>query len=117
MVGAIDREAEGGERPEDLPDDVPVPAGLREVLSMGSSGRTQNFAGNVVGATPTQVRDELADQLEAAGWQVERLDDESGTLEEVIAASLQAEDGDRRYTATFVQIGEIVTCQLGFTGE
>ena len=116
VVGVIDREAEGGQRPEDLPDDVPVPAGLTTVLSMGSDGRTQAFSGNVVGTTPTEVRDELAAQLEAAGWEVDRRE---GTAEatEVAAAALEAQDGGRRYEATFVQIGELVMCQLRFTAE
>lgn len=116
VVGAIDREAEGGQRPEDLPDDVPVPAGLTTVLSMGSDGRTQAFSGNVVGTTPTEVRDELAARLEAAGWEVDRRE---GTAEatEVAAAALEARDGGRRYEATFVQIGELVMCQLRFTAE
>ncbi len=116
VVGDIDREAEGGERPEDLPDDVPVPAGLTNVLSMGGDGRTQSFTGLVVGSTPTEVRDDLADQLEAAGWQVDRNDDTSGTSEDVAAAALEAEDGDRRYEATCVKLSETVNCQMTYTG-
>ena len=115
VVGAIDREAEGGERPESLPDDVPVPAGLQGVLSMGSDGRTQSFSGHVVGGTPTDVRDGFADQLESAGWQVDRQDTDTEIEGMVPPAALEAEHDGRRYTATFVTIGELVTGQFTYT--
>lgn len=108
-VGAIDREAEGGERPEGLPEDVPVPAGLRSVLSMGSDGNRLGFSGSISGTDPATAADGLEAALEDSSWTVTRRESGEGQ-----AVGLDAERGDEHYTATFTGLGQIVSVQLTY---
>ena len=108
-VAEIDREDEAGERPEDLPDDVPVPAGLRSVLRLGGDETSIGFSGSLTDTDPASAADGLAAALEGDGWTVEQQD--TG-MEEV--AGLTARRGDEQYTAAFTLLGDLVSVQLTY---
>ncbi len=91
---------------------MPVPAGLRSVLSMGSDGNQLGFSGSISGTDPATAADGLTAALEDTGWTVTRQETGEGQ-----AVGLDAERDGEHYTASFTGLGQIVSVQLTYGTE
>ena len=98
-----------GERPDALPDDVAVPAGLQSVMLLGGGDGAMGLNGSIADTDAPTAAEALAVALEADGWTVTRQDTGMDTV-----AGLNAERGDEVYAASFTSLGTRVSVQITY---